>query len=93
MDPIEHQSTVSGSMDHHKWEISKCDYADNNGSSSVLIFLCGYIISFTMDLIDHQRNAFGSMDQHRWEKSKCDQIYIYIYIYMMSIYIYIYIYI
>ena len=69
---IDHQSNTSGSMDHHILDISNYDHADINRSSSIIVFLCGYIISCTMDPIDHESNTSGSMDHHRWEISKYD---------------------
>ena len=64
MDPIDHQSNASGSMDSYKGKTSKYDHADTNRSASVIIFICKYIISHIMDPIDHQSNTFGSIDHH-----------------------------
>ena len=39
MDPNDHGSNASGSMDHNKWEKSKCDHADINRSTWVFLYL------------------------------------------------------
>ena len=67
MDPIDHQSNASGSMDYHKWDTSKYDHADINRSASVIICICKYIISHMMDHINYQSYTFGSIDHHNEE--------------------------
>ena len=73
---IDHQSNTSGSMDRHILDILNYDHADINRSSSIILFVCGNIISCNIDAIDHESNTSGSMDHHRSEISKCDHAYI-----------------